>query len=107
MKAHAVTISQSISTSRRFDLRKTYSNDYALVAPIRHFNLHFNDNPPIQILYALHPPTAPSPSAMSKPTLRHTPMLATQHVFYAVRVHSQSSLGVLRSPGVWATCQDV
>lgn len=73
------------------------------MSPIRHLNCRFNEHslpPKIHSLSSASPPPL-------EPALRHTPMFATQHVFSVERTRSQSSLEVLRSPGVRATCQDV
>lgn len=72
----------------------------AFVNPIRYFKFLSNEHPlPKNPLIPLPPANlALGPSSM----------LATQHVFQrGVWMRFQSSLGVLRSPGVRATCQSV
>lgn len=107
MKAPAAGCSYSTSHQPRLLAATLLSKHggvvHILVSPIRHLNRCFNEHslpPKIRSLFSAFPPPA-------QPALRHTSMLATQHVFSVERTRSQSSLEVLRSPGVWATCQDV
>lgn len=88
----ALTVSPHLTFSQKRQttvLSKQRGVVQTLASPIRHLNHRFNEHslPPNTLSFFCSPPLA-------EPALRHTPMLATQHVFSVERTRSQSSLGV-------------